>query len=468
MKTSDARRVRERWAAEPDRFAREALGVRLWSKQVDVITDLVTHRRVAVASGHNIGKTFLAGVVVLWFLYSHLRARVISAAPTFLAVKTRLWAEVRRLHRRARVPLGGWFAIRAPKLQIDSEGWEAVGVAAGTGDAFQGIHEVNVLVVFDEAQGVAPEIWQAAESMMGSENAHWLTICNPLHSDGDARACFYEKKHLWRTHSISCLEHPNVLAEQRGEKAPYPAAVTFRWCEEVRRTWGELSAYYRARVLGQFSDDPSSTVIPWTYLAACSVLEDIDPPVEDLHIGLDIARFGDDLNVLAIVADRRLVWVETWVGQDLMQTALRLIHIAREWGCLPEHCHLDVVGIGAGVADRCREADFPVDEVNFGEGASGEWSGLTGDVELGNRRAELYWTLRLLLQRRAFIIPEQFGEVWSELVAARYAFDDKDRLIVEPKDEIKKRLEGRSPDHADAVVLACSRGGGRTPFAQFV
>lgn len=454
-----AKRLRERWARDPDCYARTALGVRLWSKQVEVLESVVVNTRTGVGSGHNIGKTFMAGVAVNWFMDCHVGARVISAAPTFVAVKGRLWVEVRRLRRRARIPLGGRFLSNAPVLRFDTEGWEAVGIAAGAGDAFQGIHGRHVLIVFDEAQGMKQEIWEAAESMLGGEHNRMLAIFNPLHSEGNARATFYEKKALWKTFSISCLDHPNVLAEKAGAPRPYPEAVSFKWCEEIRRSWGDNSVYYRARVLGQFSDEGSGVIIPYTFLARCAGLEDIEGKVPfEIHAGLDVARFGDDQNVLTIFADRRLVWLETWEGLDLIKTAGRTRHIAGEWGISANHVHVDSVGIGAGVVDRLAEERFTVDAVNFGEAPAGEWEELTGEVVFKNRRAELYWVLRLLLQTKQVIIPEEYAEAWAQLSAALYFFDPTDRLQVEPKDEIKKRL-GRSPDHADACVLACSRSG---------
>ena len=47
-------------------FARDVLGVTLWSKQEEVLSALPIHRRVAVKSGNGLGKGFCAAVAVLW------------------------------------------------------------------------------------------------------------------------------------------------------------------------------------------------------------------------------------------------------------------------------------------------------------------------------------------------------------------------------------------------------------------
>ena len=45
-------------------FARDVLGVTLWSKQEEVLSALPGHRRVAVKSGNGLGKGFCAAVLV--------------------------------------------------------------------------------------------------------------------------------------------------------------------------------------------------------------------------------------------------------------------------------------------------------------------------------------------------------------------------------------------------------------------
>ena len=45
--------------------------------------------------------------------------------------------------------------------------------------AFQGIHARRVLVVVDEACGVAPAIWNGAETLITNDESHILAIGNP-------------------------------------------------------------------------------------------------------------------------------------------------------------------------------------------------------------------------------------------------------------------------------------------------
>jgi len=64
-------------APTPLEFASDTLGVKLWSKQQEVLGSLVEHRRVAVKSGNGLGKGFCAAVALLWFLHTHQDAAIV-------------------------------------------------------------------------------------------------------------------------------------------------------------------------------------------------------------------------------------------------------------------------------------------------------------------------------------------------------------------------------------------------------
>ncbi len=146
-------------------FARDVLGVTLWSKQEEVLSALPVHRRVAVKSGNGLGKGFCAAIAVLWFLQLHDPGIVLSTAPTFRQVRHILWRQIRRLHRRAADRLGG--KMLEARWELSDERY-AMGLSADTADQFQGFHSDNMLIVVDEAEGVSDEIYEAIEAVMTS------------------------------------------------------------------------------------------------------------------------------------------------------------------------------------------------------------------------------------------------------------------------------------------------------------
>ena len=69
-----------------------------------------------------------------------------------------------------------------------------------------------------------------------------------------------------------------------------------------------------------------------------------------------------------------------------------------------------------------------------------------------NKRAELYWSLREALEQGKCSLPAD-DELIADLSAVRYEFAQDGKIKLESKDDTRKRL-GRSPDRADALVLA--------------
>jgi hypothetical protein len=78
----------------------------VWSKQRQVCASVLAHRRTAVRSCHDTGKSFIASRIVAWWLSCHKpgEAFAISIAPTAHQVKGILWREINALHQMHRLP----------------------------------------------------------------------------------------------------------------------------------------------------------------------------------------------------------------------------------------------------------------------------------------------------------------------------------------------------------------------------
>ena len=243
-------------------FARNVLGVQLWSKQEEVLSALLEHRRVAVKSGNGLGKGFSAAVALLWFLHAHQDAAIVlSTAPTFRQVRHILWRQVHRLYRPASEILGG--KMLDTRWEISSDRY-AMGLSAENADQFQGFHSPNMFIVVDEAEGVSDEIYEAIEAVMTSASPLLLLIGNPTTVSGAFRRAFHEERRLYQTVTISALDSPNVQTGQ----VVVPGLTTARWVEERREVWGEDNPIYRARVLGEFPKQAEDTLISLTDIEA--------------------------------------------------------------------------------------------------------------------------------------------------------------------------------------------------------
>lgn len=423
--------LRDRGRCDPVWWCEKILGGRLWSKQRQILESIRDNPRTAVRSAHSTGKSYAASHAALWWLYNHRPAVVLTTAPSFRQVRAVLWQEIRAAWHGSLYPLGG--DLLETELRIDDRHF-ALGLSADTASAFQGIKSENMLVILDEASGVAPDIWTATEAVLTGGHARLLTIGNPTDPQGPFREEFRNPR-TTKFH-ISAFDTPAFTGEPL-----VPGLVDSEWVEDKRHRWGEDSALYQARVLGDFPQQGEDTLIPLSMVEAAMARE--CPAGEPNILGVDVAWTGSDSSV---IVHRRGPAARVWgryQHTDPMELAGWVCRALAETGA--SHVNVDVIGIGAGVVARLRELGKPVTGVNVGEGAR--------DTErFVNRRAEIFWALRERLQTGDIAIQHD-EDLACELTAIRYKVTSRGQIQLEGKDQMRKRGL-HSPDRADALALA--------------
>ena len=422
--------------SSPVEFARDVLGVELWSKQEEVLNALGRERRVAVKSGNGLGKGFSASVAILWFLSCHDQAVVLSTAPTFRQVRHVLWRQVHKMYNGAKYSLGG--KLLDTRLEMP-DGRFALGLSADSDEEFQGFHSPNMLIVVDEAEGVEDPIYEAIEGVMTSENCRLLLIGNPTTMSGSFRRAFYEERELYHTMTISALESPNLT----NGKMVTRGLVSRRWVEERKKVWGEDNPIYQARVLGEFPDQGDDTLMALSKVEA-AVNREIDAGSDGpVIVAVDVARFGSDKSVILLRRGAVVEYVQPHRGLDTMKLVGHVIAAINAWK--PDEVVVDEIGIGAGVVDRLREQGYRVRGVNVGVPAR-------DSQHFGNLRAEGYWNLRQLVMEGNLSIPPD-NELVGQLAGLKYSFNSLGKVMIESKEEMR-RHNSPSPDKADALMLA--------------
>lgn len=183
-----------------------------------------------------------------------------------------------------------------------------------------------------------------------------------------------------------------------------------------------------------------SLIQPETIMAARKAKADEYGP---LVVGVDPARFGDDRTSIIRRRTRKAYGLESYEKKDNMEIAgicadiLRKEDVARMF--------IDLGG-GAGVVDRLKELGFgnKVEGVNFGGKAY-------NPLKYVNRRAEMWGLMNEWLLDQPAQIPDE-DSLHSDLMAPGYKFDSNSRLVLERKEDIKKRGLA-SPDEGDALAL---------------
>ncbi len=177
-----------RYRKDPALYFEEVLGIKVWDAQEKIAISVRDNPITDVLSGHGLGKTLIAAAICHWFMTCYPPAKVITSAPTWPQVEKLLWAEIRKLHKNAKVPLGGRMLQTEYKI---SDEYFAIGLSPrvdgkdrDAGVRLQGFHQEHILVVFDEGPGVNPALWEVKDGLLSGAFSRFLAIGNPVTAAG--------------------------------------------------------------------------------------------------------------------------------------------------------------------------------------------------------------------------------------------------------------------------------------------
>ena len=304
-------------ARRPDLWAKDILGVTLWSKQIEVALSIVNNHSTMVAAGHGVGKSYLTAVLACWWIDTHPigEARVLSTAPTTAQVRGIVWREIQLMHRKAKEryaeyleaqkrgestqglpdhPLPGYITSSATWRNFDGLelGSGRTPPRGREGDAFQGIHG-GVFAIADEAVGVSEDMIQTLRNNTTANDDRILMIANPTNLLSAMGQMWNDpkKSSAWTKITISVLESPHFTDEGKTLPAEVMKFMTDKdYVESKKLEYGEDSANYISRVLGQWAMDSGMIVFLDEVIEigkATTVIPDENDPI---HVGFDVAR----------------------------------------------------------------------------------------------------------------------------------------------------------------------------------
>jgi hypothetical protein len=243
-----------------------------------------------------------------------------------------------------------------------------------------------------------------------------------------------------------------------------PGLATWDWVQERRRVWFPYQEHplYAVRVGGNFPTQATNAVISLAAVsAALARWEPMTIPeaarLGRLRVGVDVARFGDDDTVIAGIRGERafpLVVTQKGDGGQIAMTVVRQIAVWRQDPAEVVEVNVDLIGVGASVFDflalMAEDHRILVRGINVAHTAQ-----LVGQDGVATIRDVLWFGGADWLQHYGAIPPDPRLE--AELVAPTFRFElASGKARVERKEEMKDRLK-RSPDRADALLLAIFR-----------
>jgi hypothetical protein len=412
-------------------------------KQRDTAPDEAV--RMAVASGHGIGKSALVAWIILWALSTLSDTRGIVTANTEGQLRTKTWPELAKWH--ALSVNKDWFTYTATSLHYSAvpgrdKTWrvDAITWSENNTEAIAGLHNKGkrAFALFDEASSIADGVWETIEGALtdAGTDLFWLAFGNPTRTTGRFRECFAGGRfaHRWSPQQI---DSRSVSMTNKAQIAT--------WLKD----YGEDSDFVRVRVKGVFPRAGTMQFIDSERVQQ-AVTRELPPAFgEPLAMGVDLARQGVDQTVIRFRRglDARSIPPVKFRIPDLMVVAGRVMEQINSHN--PDAVFVDGTGIGWGVVDRLAQLGCStVRGIDFGARAD-RTDGGDAAARYANKRAEMWGFMKEWC--KAGCLPED-RDLVADLTAVDYGYDASDAILLERKDDMRKRGLA-SPDDGDALAL---------------
>jgi hypothetical protein len=430
--------------------------------QLEIINAVVTEGRVSVRGPHGLGKSAQASWLILWFALTRdamgIDWKVPTTASGWRQLVKFLWPEVHKWSRKL-----NWQKIGRKEFTQDEllsrnlklDFGEAFALASSKSELIEGAHATHIMYVFDESKIIPDATWDAAEgALVNAENAYWFSISTP----GEPAGRFYDIQSGMQGFDDWWVRHVTL------QEAVDAGRIGVEWADQRLAQWGEQSAAYQNKVLGQFAQQDEDAIVPLAWIEiSMKKWEDAKSKRRGIadQIGVDVARMGGDKSVIAMRYENFIDVLEKRGSIDTMACAGYVAaHMQRNPGA---KVLIDIIGIGAGVYDRLAEEfnniqGFDVDEYihPFHVQGSTDFMDETELWEFTDCYSASYWNLREKLDPakgddQLLLPPDQ--ELKQELMKFKWSVKSSGKIYVLRKEKVKEEL-GRSPDSADAVAMA--------------
>jgi len=454
---------------------------------------LVSHKGVGIESATGTGKTYFLSRVVYWFLDCFPDSLVVTTAPKEKQLKSILWSEISKsfnsfkrirpnaeLYSLRLLPDGKRVHMRDMKDEELKDMHQAIGVTAGvkadeeSATKMQGFHRKYMLFIIEEAAGVALPIITAIKNTCTGVDNKMLAVGNP-DSVVDSLHQFCELPYILSIR-ISGYDHPNVVLG----KDVIPGAVTQESLDIRKLEYGDESNFFKSRGRGLAPLQSTDSLIKYDWVKQCSPIMDAEAkniPVDTASanaLGIDVANStAGDKAATAWGKDNKLNYLVEFQCPNANDLANNVVEEddklradkkqvynlpkIRDWEIPHECIGVDAVGVGVGTVNEFKNLDIDVKGLQGGQDDTqipldAEEKPL---YEFSSLRAQMYWQLRQDLMKKQVVININdkmlVDKLIKQLIDIKYKTSNRS-IVVESKEDVKKRIGGESPNLADAVV----------------
>ena len=453
-------------------------------------------RNVALESATGTGKTYWLARVVFWFLDCFENSLVVTSASSEKQLKEGLWIELANMYEKIKSlrPKAHMWKTRlimeyvfskglsdAEKLKNLSESWHALAFTTGvesneaSANKARGFHREYMLIVLEECTGIPLPILTAFQNTSTGEFNLILAVGNPnnefdtLHQLSQQKGC----KHF----RISAYDHPNIVLN----KTIIPGAVSWHSINKRSDEDGEESDIFLRMVRGISPVASERSLIRIEWIESCIDKTHKDAQKSHNAVGVDVANStsGDKASVAWGIRNT-LVEVNEFFCDNATHLAYNIVmdngglatHNYTDYGIptLAEYQisgnNIGVDGVGIGVATVNAFIDMGLHVQSLEGGVwrdvipvEEKWlAGERKEVQMYsfyNLRAQMYWQLREDLRLKKININLKDRTLLKQLVKELCIIQllpNNNRITLEGKEDIKKRLGGKSPNIADSIA----------------
>jgi hypothetical protein len=397
----------------------------------------------AIASGRGVGKTAFLSWLIQWFICTRKNPLIVVTASTAIQLSAVTWRELNLWHYMS--PLTKDFELLKTQYRHRKhpDTWFARSIPwqANKPEAFQGLHDKEMLIIMDEASIIDPIIWEAVQGNFSRGHGLWVVCSNPMWSTSRFRQCFPGGRfaHRWLCKRVDSRQ-ARMADKEEWQK----------WIDDYGPDSDEAKKY----VYGEFPETEEGQFIPRHIIDRAIKREPIFDPRERCIIGIDLARsFTGDATVILVREGDRILYKQTFRERDGSIIRDRLCEVIDRFSYKKPHIFLDAVAGWGYMAAMLRDRGKNVEEVQSGGTADDTY-------HYGNKRAEMWSGMKTWLETKGCLDTKE-ENLLSELAQVHYRYRN-DLLYMEAKEDMKARGL-TSGDEADALAFTFARQLGPLP-----
>lgn len=391
--------------------------------------------KLAVASGHGIGKSACIAWIILWAISTKEGTKGVVTSNTETQLRTKTWAELSKWHNlfiaKSKFTLTATAIFSSDPEHAKTWRIDCIPWSINNTEAFAGLHNQGkrIILIFDEASAIDDKIWEVSEGALTDADTQiiWVAFGNPTRTTGRFRECFRKYKHRWLNWQIDSrtVTHSNKVQIKS-------------WLED----YGEDSDFFRVRVRGEFPNASVMQFIPIEYIekGRKQTLNESMYKFAPTIIGVDPAWSGDDDIVIFL---RQGLFSKVLATYKKNNDDFKLAQLIMRFEL--EH-DADAVFIDQGYGTGVYSAGIQLGRswilVNFGGGSD--------KIGFANKRAEMWDNMKNWL-RDGGSLPDDPG-IHDELASPEYEVKLNGEILLESKKDMKARGVP-SPNKADALAL---------------